>query len=163
MPYNLTDGQKDLLRKIVEEVRAGNLPEEFWVYWVEEVPEGVFGEYEGEHPPPVTRGALDALAASDLILSEPSYGQHQESSRRCTLLGNAYTAVDSDFGSRGHNTLNQGPFPSDPWPSSHMTPEISLTLHTHLLLCSKSGIVLSGMLSSHSALGIVSGKVSSAV
>jgi hypothetical protein len=98
--YNLTDGQKDLLRKIVQEVRAGNLPEEFWVYWVDEVPEGVFGEYVGEHPPPVTQGALDALTYADLILSKPNYQQHGESSRKCTLLGNAFTAVDSNFGSR---------------------------------------------------------------
>ena len=29
--YNLTEGQKDLLRKLVQEVKAGNLPEEYWV------------------------------------------------------------------------------------------------------------------------------------
>jgi hypothetical protein len=98
--YNLTEGQKDLLRKLVQEVKAGNLPEEFWVYWISETPLGVFAEYKGEHPPPVTQGALDALAHSDLILSKPYYEQHGESSRKCTLLGNAYTAVDSDFGSR---------------------------------------------------------------
>ena len=97
LAYNLTDSQKDLLRKLVQEVRAGNLPEEFWVYWVSETPVGRVGEYEGGHPPPVTQGALDALTASDLILSEPHYEPHGESSRKCTLMGNAYTAVDSDF------------------------------------------------------------------
>src|SRR5215204_4433482 len=76
MPYNLTDQQKDLLRGLVQEVRAGNLPEEFWVYWVSERPEGLFAEYEGGYPPPVTQGALNALAASDLILSEPHYEPH---------------------------------------------------------------------------------------
>jgi hypothetical protein len=48
--YNLTEGQKDLLRKLVQEVKAGNLPEEFWVYWISETPLGVFAEYKGEHP-----------------------------------------------------------------------------------------------------------------
>ena len=41
------------------------------------------------------------MAHSELILSKPYCEQHGESSRKCTLLGNAYTAVDSDFGSRG--------------------------------------------------------------
>ena len=97
MPYNLTDEQKYLLRELVQEVRAGNLPEEFWVLWVADTPVGKLAEYEGEHAPQVTQGALDALAASDLILSEPHYRQHGESSRRCTLMGNAFAAVDSDF------------------------------------------------------------------
>ncbi len=100
MPYNLTDAQKDLLRRLVKEVRDGNLPEEFWVYWVSETPVGMFAEYEGEHPPPVTQGALDALAHADLILSERHYEPHGESSRKCTLLGNAFAAVDSDFDNR---------------------------------------------------------------
>ena len=114
MPYNLTDGQKDLLRELVQEVRAGNLPEEFWVHWVNDIQTGIFAEYEGEHPPPVTQGALDALAASDLILSEPHYGQYQESSRRCTLLGNAYTAVDSEFGHRGTQQYESRPVHGQP-------------------------------------------------
>jgi hypothetical protein len=97
VPYNLTEPQKDLLRKLVQEVRVGNLPEEFWVYWLEEVPEGMFLEYKGEHLPPVTEGALDALAHSDLILSEPQYRQHGESTRKYTLTGNAFAAVDSEF------------------------------------------------------------------
>jgi hypothetical protein len=57
----------------------------------------MFAEYEGDHPPPVTQGALDALAASDLILSEPYYERGREQSRKCTLMGNAFAAVDSDF------------------------------------------------------------------
>lgn len=97
MPYNLTEEHKELMRRLVHEVRAGNLPDEFWVYWVDETPVGSFAAYEGEHPPAVTQGALDALTASDLILSEPHYRSHGESSRKCTLMGNAYSAVDSDF------------------------------------------------------------------
>ncbi len=96
MPYNLTDGQKDLLRKLVQEVRAGHLSEEFWVHWISDTPLGIFAEYEGEHPP-VTKGALDALTASDLMLSELHFEPHGESSRKCTLMDNAFAAVDSDF------------------------------------------------------------------
>ena len=55
MSYNLTEGQKDLLRKLVQEVKADNLPEEFWVYWISETPLGVFAEYKGEHPPPARK------------------------------------------------------------------------------------------------------------
>jgi hypothetical protein len=97
MPYNLTDEQKNLLRGLVQEVRDGTLPEEFWVHWISNTPVGIFAEYEGEHPPPATQGALNALAASDLIHSEPHYKPHGETSRKCTLLGNAFAAVDSDF------------------------------------------------------------------
>jgi hypothetical protein len=73
VPYNLTESQKDIVRWMVRENRAGKLPEEFWVYWVSDTPEGMFGEYE-EEPPSVTQGTLDALAASDLILNEPRGG-----------------------------------------------------------------------------------------
>ena len=31
--YNLTDSQKDLLRWMVREIREGNMPEEFYVFW----------------------------------------------------------------------------------------------------------------------------------
>jgi hypothetical protein len=41
VPYNLTDGQKDLVRWMVQEVRAGKLPEEFWVHWVSDMPAGM--------------------------------------------------------------------------------------------------------------------------
>ncbi len=66
MPYNLNEGQKDLLRWMVQENRAGKLSEEHWVYWVSETPEGTLIERQGEHPP-VTQGALDALSASGLV------------------------------------------------------------------------------------------------
>jgi hypothetical protein len=40
---------------------------------------------------------LDGLTASDLIVSERHLQQNREDSRRCTLMGNAFAAVDSDF------------------------------------------------------------------
>jgi uncharacterized protein (TIGR02391 family) len=97
VPYNLTEGQKELMRSLVQEVRAGNLPEEFSVLWVAESPVGMIVEHEGGDAPQVTQGALDALTDSNLIISEPHYRSHGESSRTCTLVGNAFAAVDSDF------------------------------------------------------------------
>jgi hypothetical protein len=98
VPYNLTDGQKDLVRWMVREFRAGKLPEEFWVHWISDMPEGLLAGYEGEGQPyPVTQGALDALTASGLILSVRHFKPHGEDSRKCTLMGNAFAAVDSDF------------------------------------------------------------------
>ena len=52
-----------------------------------------------------TKGALDALATADLIICNSSYqyrntstGTHQyEMNRRCTLLGTAYEAVETNF------------------------------------------------------------------
>jgi hypothetical protein len=55
-----------------------------------------------EDMPTVTKGALDALAAADLLLCNMQYATlaysiQDELSRKCTLLGKAYEAVDSDF------------------------------------------------------------------
>ena len=55
--------------------------------------------------PNLTKGAIDALTFAGLILCNISYdtkatssGAHQqERNRRCTLLGKAYEAIDSDF------------------------------------------------------------------
>jgi hypothetical protein len=103
--YNLTSGQKDLLRWFVQQVRDGNLQEEFTILFV--TPELVrISELRGEVDlPHLTKGALDALAAAGLILCDISYGsafdsrgvRQFERNRRCTLLGEAYKAVDSDF------------------------------------------------------------------
>jgi hypothetical protein len=97
VPYNLTEGQKDLFRSLVREVRADNLSEEFSVLWVAESPVGMIVEHEGDDAPQVTKGALDALTYSELIRSKPYCQGHGESGRECTLTGNAYTAVDSHF------------------------------------------------------------------
>jgi hypothetical protein len=106
--YNLTPGQKDLLRWLVRQVRDGNLPEEFIIFWTTYGKDHILGfkGEEGVDIPNLTKGALDALAAADLILCDISYetkvsssGTRQaETIRRCTLLGKAYEVVDSDFG-----------------------------------------------------------------
>lgn len=105
--YNLTDNQKDLLRWFVQQVRSGNLSEEFSLFWLpqDKVKISSFKGPEGTEIPSLTKGAIDALAAADLILCRVSYrtgagytGIRQvESSRSCTLLGKAYEAVDSNF------------------------------------------------------------------
>lgn len=110
MPYNLTEGQKSLVRWMVQENRVGNLPDEFSVAWLSGG--GFITTYDGDQPQ-LSRGSLDALAASELIISDPRYRtttstkgsskrfrleqRQTESSRLCTLTAKAYEAVDSDF------------------------------------------------------------------
>ncbi len=95
--YNLTPNQKALLCSIVEKVRAKQMPEEFKFIWGAE---GGFLHYQGAsafYPAPdVTEGALDVLAANDLlhIRTKPD---DKFGTRYCTLTGKAYEAVDSNF------------------------------------------------------------------
>jgi len=101
--YTLTSSQKDLLRRIVRQVREEKLPEEFSITWRSEG-KGFVSVWKGgseEDIPTVTQGALDALAAAGLLLCDIEYytahSIKTELSRTCTLLGKAYEAVDSDF------------------------------------------------------------------
>jgi uncharacterized protein (TIGR02391 family) len=109
--YNLTDSQKDLLRWMVREIREGNMPEEFYVFWDIggdahlhwEGSEG-FHKYQG-----ITRAKLDALEAEHLIrchmeytVSHSTFGSsvredRHEQSRTVSITGEGYKAVDSDF------------------------------------------------------------------
>ena len=95
MSYNLTANQQELLRWIVQQVRDGNLSEEFTVTW-KFGGVGFQGFKSGEHPE-VTRGMLDALAADKMLIDTPSYMEGAEVARTCVLRGKAYEAVDSDF------------------------------------------------------------------
>jgi hypothetical protein len=107
--YNLTEGQRELAKWMVGAVRDQRMAEKFMVSWISG--EGVILEVRGEHPT-ITKGALDSLAAAGLIVAHVNYetkttqsGQRRpkvtqtqrESSRRCTLTGRAFEAVDSDF------------------------------------------------------------------
>jgi len=73
--YNLTDSQKDLLRWMVREIREGNMPEEFYVFWDIggdahlhwEGSEG-FHKYQG-----ITRAKLNALEVEHLIRCHMEY------------------------------------------------------------------------------------------
>jgi hypothetical protein len=102
----LTNSQKDLLRWLVRQIREEKLSEEFSIIWLNE--KCSISEYKGDiedNAPGITKGALDTLAAADLILCEiryratNSYGGHgqDERGRRCTLLNKAYEAIDSNF------------------------------------------------------------------
>src|SRR6266581_5150548 len=96
--YNLTPSQKDLLRSLVDKVKTKQMPEEFTFMWGVE---GGFLHYEGApgfyKTPDVTQGALDALAANQLlhIRTDPD---DKFGARHCTITGKAYEAVESDFG-----------------------------------------------------------------
>lgn len=110
MGYNLTERQKDLLRWVVQQVRAEKLPEEFYVVWAMEG--GLISGSAGRHPE-LTKGTLDALANAGLLLCAPNYKtttsmsgtktrprtthKETETNRRCTITGKAFEAVDSDF------------------------------------------------------------------
>ena len=113
MGYNLTENHKNLVRWMVQENRAGNLPDEFSV--VRLSGNGFITTCTGDQSdqPELSPGALDALAATDLIIGTPNLRRttstrgtskrpkldykETESSRRCTLTAKAYEAVNSDF------------------------------------------------------------------
>lgn len=96
--YKLTQSQQELLRCIVEKVRANEIPEEFTFLWGGDG--GGYLHYKGASgfysTPAVTQGAIDGLAADDLLhvrtVPDDKFGR-----RYCTLTGKAYEAVDSNF------------------------------------------------------------------
>jgi uncharacterized protein (TIGR02391 family) len=107
--YDLTEDRQELARWLVGAVRDGRMREEFVVSWLQD--EGVIMDVGGEHPP-ITKGALDALEAAGLVVAEANFEtkistvgrknpkvreRRRESSRRCTLTGRAFAAVDSGF------------------------------------------------------------------
>jgi hypothetical protein len=107
--YGLTKGQQELAEWMVGAVRDRRIAEEFVVAWVSG--EGVILDVQGEHPS-ITKGALDALEAAGLIVASANIEMKtstagskrpkttqtpRERSRRCTLTGRAFAAVDSGF------------------------------------------------------------------
>jgi hypothetical protein len=115
--YNLTPTQKELLRLIVKRVRAKQMPEEFTVSWGRDGVGMLHDADASYHPgavlppmlsfpashraPEFTRGAIDALAANQLLHVRTESGSgggfEVEEVRHCTLTGKAYEAVDSNF------------------------------------------------------------------
>ena len=95
--YNVTPDQKDLLRSLVARIRAKEMPEEFSFGWGAD---GGFLYYEGANgfygAPGVTRRAIDALAA-DQLLHVRTRADDPFGTRYCVLTGRAYEAVDSNF------------------------------------------------------------------
>lgn len=93
----LTDNQKEMLRWLVREVRAGLLPEEFTVIWFhgDADERWAINEWTGtsrKDNPKITEGALNALTAAGLLI----FSGHKNHGS-CTLTGRAYEAVDNDF------------------------------------------------------------------
>jgi hypothetical protein len=122
--YNLTDPQKNLLRWIVQENRAGRLTDEFRVHWLEELG-GLILEYQvQEGYPEITAGALDALEANGLLIGTPSIQTQRSQSdrpggrpkfterqfeigRRVVITARAAEAVDSDFDAPDESFMTQ--------------------------------------------------------
>ena len=94
MNYNLTPKQKELIKDIVEEVRAGKLKEEFFVLWLPNQVPYLTGEYSGKKDfKNMQRNNLKALEKQELLNIE-----HTERGCFCSPTEFAYQAVDSDFG-----------------------------------------------------------------
>lgn len=116
--YNLTPTQKELLRLIVKRVRAKQIPEEFTVSWGQDgvgklhdgiyhvphaiLPPTVFPQVVAHLAPEFTKGAIDALGRNQLLHVRAGSGRvtvvgEVDEVRHCTVTGNAYEAVDSNF------------------------------------------------------------------
>ena len=104
--YNLTDDQKKQAKWLVENVKAGNLDENFQIWWVKTLeksyPEAGFTDYKGTKDEldnvDLTQGSLKALSANNLLLYQVTSLSPLEA-WDCTLTGNIYVAVDSGFNS----------------------------------------------------------------
>jgi hypothetical protein len=90
--YNLTHSQKELLQWFVKQVNQKQLSEEFMIGWTFSGP--CISGYSGQEPlPEIKKGAIQALKAEGLLLSE-DIGKND---LRCTLTGKAYKAVNTNF------------------------------------------------------------------
>jgi hypothetical protein len=94
MPYNLTEGQKDLARDLVAAVRAEALWESFGAYVG--VDEAVSVNLKnGRKITTQDQGPFQALADAKFLVFPPTSGG---SVAICTLLDLIFQAVDSNFG-----------------------------------------------------------------
>ena len=99
--YNLTETQKENLKWIVQQVRSGNLSEDFYIFHTMDGKTHVNGRESRkiEDTPYISIGSMRALDTSNLVIfKETKEENHTE--LHCTLLGNAYKAVDSNFGEK---------------------------------------------------------------
>ena len=108
--YNLTENQKNVLRWLVQQVRDGKLSEEFSVFW--DYSGSTIPEYKraiDDTMPDITEGIISALASSNLLFFTPELSgfNQREIGRRCTLLGKAYEAVDSNFSAPDTSFITQ--------------------------------------------------------
>lgn len=94
--YHLTNSQKELLRWLVQQSRAENLLEEFWVFWAMGGGAGIAGLRDQQGAIPIiTKNGLEVLVINNLLYASGS--PESSSDRTYSLTGKAYEAVDSDF------------------------------------------------------------------
>ena len=166
MKYNLTENQKELAKFLVEEVRAGNLPESFFMHFGAQGELFTFAhntEIGPEKSPSQTLnfmpGQLDALEKAELVFQKVSYAEEstlsgtrrRERGRTFTLTGLIYRAVDTDFKDEaqesaiGTPTLSLGGFVPNTafimmWMAEQDHPELEDTCKAMKEVCSEFGI-----------------------
>ncbi len=95
--YNLTSKQREIIRWIVQNVREGNLDEEFSFVYLSSGDIRFMGrgaKNDFGKPPLISEGTLGALMTSGVLLyRKGDTGGYMH----CTLLEKAYEAVDSNF------------------------------------------------------------------
>jgi Protein of unknown function (Hypoth_ymh) len=100
---------------MVQENRAGRLPDEFHVHWTEEIG-GIILEHQVQrNHPEITAGALDTLEATGLLIGTPSIQTQRsqfterpfEIGRRVVITARAAEAVDSDFDAPDESFMTQ--------------------------------------------------------
>ncbi len=94
----------------MQQVRDGKLSEEFSVFW--DYSGSTIPEYKraiDDTMPDITEGIISALASSNLLFFTPELSgfNQREIGRRCTLLGKAYEAVDSNFSAPDTSFITQ--------------------------------------------------------
>jgi nucleoside phosphorylase len=95
MSYNLTESQKDIVRWLVQQTSEGNLPEDLSVTWTQ-VGALILG-FKGSRNdiPTIPKTTLMALENAGMIVKAVS---DRGTDWTCTLTGEAYEAVASNFG-----------------------------------------------------------------
>lgn len=88
--YNLTSSQKDLLQRLVQKVRAGDIPEEFFIHRTngKNFIGGNSLYLSSSKNIEITQLEQDEFVANDLFRC---------TGRQCLLTGKAYEAVDTNF------------------------------------------------------------------
>ena len=90
---SLTENQKNLLRWIVKEVRAGNLKEDS-IWYITTLTDCGWVDYKGSDSwPPVKFSTFDILEKYDYVI----WQQKSQNQYKGALTGKAYEAVDSNF------------------------------------------------------------------
>lgn len=104
--YNLSDSQKDLLRRLVQKVREEHIPEEFFICKTQDG-NVIYGDDDSQaNTLEITQLALETFVDNNLL---------RRTRRRCTLTGKAFEAVDNNFNAPDTSFVN------------HLTPLADIT------------------------------------